>query len=137
MPKQRTTCAVLAVAALVAAGCGGGTKDIAEVEKCLKDAGFQVEAFTKEDKKVSDGVFATTDLTKGDRDNFAFAVAATVKSEDTVDEFQKDTEEFSKTLSVGEQKLKIDSGTEDKYVWVVGGAKQDDLYDKARSCVAP
>lgn len=136
--RRIATIAAALAGALVVAGCAGsGEKDIAEVEACLQDAGLKVEAFNERDKKVEEGVFATTDLTKGDRDEFAFAVAARVKSEETVEEFQKDTEEFSKTLSVGEQKLRIDSGAEDRYVWVVGGAKQDGAYDEARDCVAP
>lgn len=137
MSSRQITIALVAVLALAVAGCGGGTKDIAEVQACLEKAGMSVDPVEKGDEKVSEGVFATTDLSKGG-DDLTLAVAAIVKSEETVDEFEQDTKEFSKSLSVGEQKLKIDSGTEGRYVWVVTGATKDDsVYDKARDCVQP
>lgn len=138
MRNSGTMRALVAVAAALAAGCdAGGPPEMSEVRSCLEAAKLKVESFSESDKKVSEGVFATTDLSTGERGRFTFAVAAIVKSEQTVDEFQRDTKRFSETLSVGEQKLEIDSGTEDRYVWVVGGAKQDDSYDAARACVAP
>lgn len=138
MPANRIVSVLLVAAfALLAGACGGGQKEIADVRACLEDAKLKVDAFNESDKKVSEGLFATSDLTKGEQDEFTFAVAAYVTSEDTVSQFRKDTEEFSKTLSVGEQKLEIDSGTDDRYVWVVGGAKDAPAYDDARACVQP
>jgi hypothetical protein len=126
---------LLFIATAVAAGCSAGRKDIPEVRSCLKDAGMEVSKFPKKEKSVEEGVFATTDLSKGDQARLTLAVAAYVKSEKTVDKFQKDVKDFSKALSVGKQKLVIDSGTDGKYVWVVTGASEDKVYKDALACV--
>lgn len=141
--RDRRIIIVLLTAILLGSGCDGGgagagattEEDIAAVRSCLTEAKLKVEAFSEEDKKVTEGVFATTDLSKGDRKEFTFAIAALVESEKTVEEFERDTKEFSETLSMGEQKLVVDSGTEGRYVWVVGGASKDATYEAAHDCV--
>ena len=126
---------LLLVATVVATGCSAGAKEISDVRACLKDAGMKVEPFEKAEEEVREGVFATTDLAKGDHDTFTLAVAAYVKSEKTVDEFQKDVKDFSKALQVGKRKLVIDSDVDGDYVWVVTGAKEDKLFKDAVACV--
>jgi hypothetical protein len=122
-------------ASLVATGCAAGKKEIPDVKSCLKDAGMKVEPFDKTEKQVKEGVFATTDLTKGDHDTFTLAVAAYVKNEKTVDEFKDDVKDFSDALSVGKRKLVIDSDVDGDYVWVVTGVKEDKVFKAAVDCV--
>lgn len=129
------SCVFVLIAAVVAAGCSAGAKEISDVRSCLKDAGMKVEAFDKSEQQVKEGVFATTDLSKGDHDTFTLAVAAYVKSAKTVDEFQDDVKEFSDALSVGKRKLVIDSDVDDDYVWVVTGVKEDKVFKAAVDCV--
>ena len=135
MPNLRALIPLLLLASFVAAGCGSSEKDISEVRSCLKDAGMKVSKFPEKEQNVEDGVFATTDLSQGTQSKLTLAIAAYVKSEKTVDKFQKDVKDFSKALSVGEQKLIIDSDVDGKYVWVVTGASEDKVYKDAIACV--
>jgi hypothetical protein len=127
--------AALSVAAF-ASGCGGA-KDVAEVKSCLKDLKLNVDSAGKTDKKVEEGVFATSDLTKGDAKDITIAVAARVKKDGTVKEFEKDNTAFADQLKKSERgkDLKVESGTEGRYVWVVMGDASNDTYKKAKDCV--
>lgn len=135
MSILRRTIALVLLASFVAAGCAGAAKNVSDVRSCLKRAGMKVSKFPAREKQVDEGVFATTDLTTGNQARFTLAVAAYVKSEKTVDKFQKDVKDFSKALSVGEQKLVIDSDVDGRYVWVVTGASEDKVYKDAIACV--
>jgi hypothetical protein len=135
VPNLRRIIPLLVLASFVAAGCGSSSKDIGEVRSCLKDAGMKVSKFPEKEQQVDEGVFATTDLSKGTQSKLTLAIAAYVKSEKTVDKFQKDVKDFSKALSVGEQKLVIDSDVDGRYVWVVTGASEDKVYKDAIACV--
>ena len=140
---------VILVAALVASGCGGSGKDIADVQSCLKKLELDVQKLPA-DKDVESGVFATSKLPgaapivpaadKGDdgaaTDEFTFALAAHVKSDKAVDQFQKDSEEFGKASST-DDKLDVRSGSDARYVWVVGGDSSTDSFKDAKDCVEP
>lgn len=135
---------VVLFAALLATGCGGDGggdgKDITDVRACLKKLDLKVEAPPQDDKDVEDGVFATTDLTKGEPTDLTVALAAVAKSDKAVERFQKESEDFSKTLSVGNGKageLSVESDSDGRYVWVVAGAKDNDTFTDARGCVKP
>jgi hypothetical protein len=137
------TMLMVLTAMIVAAGCGGSGKDIESVERCLKDMKLSVEKSPDTDKDVEDGVFATTDLAgiaaKGSdakSDEFTFAMAAHVKDESKVGDFQKESKEFAKTASA-DGKLEFKTGTDGTYVWVAGGAKGSDAYRDALGCVEP
>ena len=122
--------------AVLLAGCAGGEREIADVRSCLKEAGMKAVPFDKQEDDVEEGVLATTDLSKGDQQRFTLAVAAYVKSEKTVKKFQEDVRSFTKALSVGDQKLVIDSDVDGRYVWVVTGKREDKVYKAAVDCVS-
>jgi hypothetical protein len=134
----RTAVTVLTVllVSLFAAGCGG-SKDISEVSSCLKDAKLDVENAKKIDEKVKEGVFATSDLKKGDAKDITIAVAAIVKSDDTIKDFEKQNKDFVDQLAKSDsgKGLKVESGTDDRYVWVVMGNPDKDGFKKAKDCV--
>ena len=135
MSTTLRSCLLVLFAAILATGCAAGKQEIKDVKSCLEDAGMKVEAFPKSEKKVKEGVLATTDLSKGDQKSFTLAVAAYVKSEKTVDEFEKDVKDFSDALSVGKRKLVIESDVDGDYVWVVTGVKEDKVFKAAIDCV--
>ena len=129
---------LLLPATLIAAGCGGGgTPEIKDVSSCLKELGLMVEQPKTNDKDVEEGVFATTDISKGDVKNLTIALAATAKTDAAVKEFEKESKDFAKQDFGGESKLTVDSGTSGRYVWVVAGAKGSDGFKDARDCVQP
>lgn len=120
---------------LVVGGCGADGKDIQEVKACLKGANLTVEELPK-DTDVTTGVFATTDLTKVEDEEFTFALAAHVKSDEAVKNFQKESTEFATTAGA-DKKLDFETGVDGRYVWVAGGAKDTDDFKDARACVEP
>jgi hypothetical protein len=136
-PRLVAVVLVLATAALVASGCGSSGKDVSKVSSCLKDLKLNVENAKKSDKTVKDGVFATSDLTKGDAKNITIAVAAVVKSDDTIKAFEKQNKEFGDKLKQGDtgKDLKVESGSDGRYVWVVMGNPSKSTYGKAKDCV--
>lgn len=127
--------AIPLLAMLVATGCGSEGKEMSDVKACLKNAKLTVEDLPK-DTDVETGVFATTDLTKVEDEEFTFALAAHVKSEKAVKSFQDKSTEFSETAGA-DQKLDFETGTDGRYVWVAGGAKDTDDFTDARACVKP
>ena len=127
--------AIPLIAMLVASGCGAEGKEIADVKSCLSKAKLKAEDLPK-DKDVETGVFATTDLAKVEDEEFTFALAAHVKSEEAVKQFQQESKEFSKTAGA-DQKLDFETGVDGTYVWVAGGAKDTDDFKDARACVEP
>lgn len=130
---------VLAVcgATMVAAGCGGGTKSIADVQSCLKGVkGLTVDKAPASDKGVDEGVFATTDLSKGAEGDFTMAMAAVVKADKDVKTFQDQSKEFA-AADKSDKKFAVKTGVDGKYVWVVGGASDSDTFKEARDCVEP
>jgi hypothetical protein len=138
-PRLRTAAALVVVlsAALLAAGCGSGGKDIADVKSCLKKLDMTVEGAPKDDKDVREGVFATSNLTGDDAaKDFTFAMAANVKDEDRIEDFEKQSKDFGKSAAA-DGKLEIKSGSDGEYVWVAGGAKGSGTLDDARDCVEP
>lgn len=126
---------VLLFAAAFVAGCGEDGKTVKDVRSCLSGLELTVEALPK-DSSVSSGVFATTDLTKVDKEEFTFALAAHVKSDKAVKQFQDESEEFAKSAGA-DQKLDFETGVDGRYVWVAGGAKDTDDFKAARGCVKP
>lgn len=133
--SRRLVLAVPILAALVAAGCGTDGKEIDDVTSCLKDAKLTVEDLPK-DKDVTEGVFATTDLTKVEDAEFTFALAAHVKTDAAVTNFQDESKKFADTAGA-DQKLDFETGVDGRYVWVAGGAKDTDDFTDARACVEP
>ena len=105
------------------------------MKACLKDAKLTVEDLPK-DKDVKSGVFATTDLTKVEDEEFTFALAAHVKTDDAVKNFQDESTKFAETAGA-DQKLDFETGVDGRYVWVAGGAKDTDDFKDARACVEP
>jgi hypothetical protein len=135
-PKRIARTIVLSCSvALLAAGCGSEGKEIEDVKSCLAEVKLTVEDLPK-DKDVTSGVFATTDLTKVEDEEFTFALAAHVKSDGAVKQFQDESKDFSKTAGA-DQKLDFETGVDGRYVWVAGGAKDTDDYKDARACVEP
>jgi hypothetical protein len=133
---------VIVATALLACGCSGigsSGKDVSKVSSCLKGVKLNVENSKKSDKSVKEGVFATSDLTKGDAKNITIAVAAVVKSDDTIKEFEKQNKDFGEKLKQGDtgKDLKVESGSDGRYVWVVMGNPSKDTYGKAKDCVKP
>lgn len=134
--SSRTSIVILPlIAMLVAAGCGADGKEMKDVKACLKDAKLTVEDLPK-DKDVTTGVFGTTDLTKVEDEEFTFALAAHVKSDEAVKNFQDESKKFAETAGA-DQKLDFETGVHGRYVWVAGGAKDTDDFKDARSCVKP
>ena len=130
----KTTMVVLGIAVL-AAGCGGSTKSIADVQACLKKVeGMTVEKAPAKDSGVEEGVFATTDLTKGGKGDFTMAMAANVKSEKDVKTFQEQSKEFAGTDKT-DKTFAVETGVDGKYVWVAGGAKDSETYKASLDCV--
>ena len=127
--------AIPLLAMLVATGCGADGKEMQDVKACLKDAKLTVEDLPK-DKDVKSGVFATTDLTKVEDEEFTFALAAHVKTDDAVKNFQDESTKFAETAGA-DQKLDFETGVDGRYVWVAGGAKDTDDFKDARACVEP
>lgn len=127
--------AIPLLAMLVATGCGAEGKDIKDVKACLGKVKLKTEDLPK-DKDVETGVFATTDLAKVKEEEFTFALAAHVKSEDAVKQFQDESKAFSKTAGT-DKKLDFETGVDGRYVWVAGGAKDTDDFKDARACVKP
>lgn len=123
------------LAMLLASGCGAEGRDIADVKACLGKVDLKVENLPK-DKDVETGVFATTDLAKVKEEEFTFALAAHVKSEKAVSQFQDESKAFSKTAGA-DKKLDFETGVDGKYVWVAGGAKSTKDFKDARACVKP
>ncbi|MCW2927452.1 MAG: hypothetical protein JWM86_1420 [Thermoleophilia bacterium] len=122
------------VTAVFAAGCG--TPDIKEVRSCLKGLDMTVEDPPAKDKEVSEGVFGSTDLTKGTPEDITIALAAVAKSDKAVKDFRKESTSFADELESGDgPKLDVESGTSGRYVWVVMGSKKQDTYGKAKDCV--
>lgn len=127
---------VVLTVSLLAAGCGGPT--IKDVRSCLKGLDMTVEDPPAKDTDVKDGVFASTDLTKGKPSDITIALAAEAKSDKAVKKFRKESESFADALDNGDgPKMSVESGTDGRYVWVVMGSKKQKLYGKARDCVKP
>jgi hypothetical protein len=130
------TLAVLALATVVAAGCGGSGKDIKEVSSCLKDAKFKTERAGKDDPQVADGVSGLT--SSKDQGELAIALAATVKKQGDVKKFEKKVGELIDQLKQQKKdKYQFRKGTDGKYVWVVAGVKGAKTFDKGLACVQP
>ncbi len=128
--------AIVAVAALATTGCGSSGKDLADVKPCLTKLGMKVESSPKSDSDVRKGLFAATDITDSNVKDFTFVMAAYVKNEDRIKEFKEKSETFAKDAA-SDGKLKVESGVDGDYVWVVGGAKGGEVFDDARDCVKP
>lgn len=143
----------LLLVALALAGCSadsvGGAPSVADAQACLKDEleGAEIEMTTDkdEDKQVVEGVFATNGVggagsgaAAAAEDDFVMAIAAEVRKESTVEEFEKDTKAFTETLDQGgKERLTVKSGTDGNYVWVVAGATGAEEFDAAIGCVKP
>lgn len=131
------------VAALVAAGCGSGGTDIADVRGCLDELGLKVEAPPEGDTDIEEGVFATSNLAAaaGDAESggdaeFTFAMAAIVPDEEARTTFEDQSRSFATSVSE-DGKLEFDSGIDGDYVWVAGGEKGSDAFGDVRGCVEP
>lgn len=136
MKRIIPTLAVLAIASLVAAGCGGSGKDIKGVSSCLKDAKFKTERAKKDDPQVEDGVSGMT--SSKDQGELAIALAATVKKQGDVKKFEKKVGELTDQLKQQDKdKYQFKNGTDGKYVWVVAGVKKSKTFDKGLACVQP
>lgn len=139
MRSPLLSAAVLLTTALVATGCGGSSpKTIADIEGCLKVAKLKTERAAKGDARVEEGVTGTADAEE--QKDFVLAIAARTKTQKDLDEFEKQTKEFTKQVESSDAskgKLEIESGTEGKYVWVVAGGEKGATYDKAKACVQP
>lgn len=124
-------------AALVISGCAGtgGAKEVPDVEACLKKADFETERAGKDEKEVKDGV---SGISGADKDEMTIAIAAIAKSEKDVEKFKKETKSFTEEMTAKDkEKIELESGTDDKYVWVIAGKKDSERYEKARDCVKP
>ncbi|MCW2960464.1 MAG: hypothetical protein JWM90_851, partial [Thermoleophilia bacterium] len=87
MNRTATALTTIALAALLATGCGGGPPEISKVESCLKGLKLDVErSDTKEDPDVTEGLSARTKPTERE---FTIALAATAKSDAKVKSFTK------------------------------------------------
>jgi hypothetical protein len=139
----RTSLALVAIA-LVAAGCGSSTPDIASVGDCLEEAGLTVEAPPTGDADVEEGVFATSAVTgaeagedpEASSSEFVFALAAIVPKEESRSRFVEQSAAFAESAD-DEGKLDFDSGTDGEYVWVAGGEAGAEGVEAARDCVKP
>ncbi|MCW2923007.1 MAG: hypothetical protein JWM98_411 [Thermoleophilia bacterium] len=152
-PRARTAVLLLSTSLALAAcgggsGGGGGSTDIPDVRDCLKDAlkgaSFQDTKPSDKDSKVRAGVFASTTPSASSKGSaapakdFVMALAADVKSKDTVKSFQHDSKSLATALSAGgAEKLQVESGVDGTYVWVVAGARGAAGFDDAKDCVKP
>lgn len=122
--------AAVSAAALIASGCAGGAKSIKDVKSCLKKVGgMKLESAEKNRKEVKEGVFASHFDTK-DPTNVLVAIAADVKSSKDVKKFNKEVKAASKQ----DKKMKVSSGSDGTYVWMVAG-KKGSKFTKAEDCV--
>jgi hypothetical protein len=134
LSRTLTAFIILATAALIAAGCGGSSMSISDVETCLKEAGLTVERAKDDDPSVIDGVTGITGIEEG---KLTVALAAEAKSQEKVDDFKKDNKAFTDKLKQDNKKFQVVSGSDGTFVWLVGGAKNDKTYEAARKCVEP
>lgn len=134
--------ATVVVTAILLAGCGGsgGNGDapsVKDVTACLKDMGLKTQPSGKDDKDVVEGVFGTSDTSDGKVTNFVMALGAVAVSDKTVKEFEKSSKDFAEQDLGTKEKLKVESGSEGRYVWVVAAAEGSDQLGDARDCVKP
>jgi hypothetical protein len=141
---------LITIIAVVTTGCavGSGPKQVSDVRTCLEkalpDGTIDATSVSEQDDAVEDAVFATSGLAAAGDDaaagneEFVMAIAATVRSQETVEEFTKDSKRFTETLAQGgDEKLDVTSGSDGRYVWVVAGAPDADGYEAALECVTP
>lgn len=133
--KRAAFSLIIIATVLLAAGCGGGGKDIKNVTSCLKDAKLTTQNAKKGDKDVEEGVFGVSADVKNPQDT-VIAVAAIAKSDKAVKDFKKDAKKQYADLKDDEKKS-VETGTDGRYVWVVAGNTKSASFKKSRDCVKP
>lgn len=133
MTRLPASLLVLALAALVAAGCGG-PPELADVEKCLKEQDLIVERpKDTADTGVTAGISARS---KPEERTLTMALAAEARSDKDVDDFHDTFEETKDGLNEQQaDAFEFDSGSDGRYVWAVAGSKDSKAYDAALECV--